>query len=209
MGTVQYIAKTVVLLILVIVMIFGGLIWFDYLGVFELKQTFAPVYRLIGLQTQTSVSLNAQNPFVSDLDDDRLARRLEAFDMRGEELDKREADIVVVATLNDQVAKELEERKISQEEREKTFNNEVKKYDDRMVNIEQNARNLTGMPPQNAVNILLAMDDQNVIDTLRKVEEIAQAEGASSMVAYWLSLMPADRAATLQRKVLEKPTALN
>jgi flagellar protein FlbB len=190
-------------------MIFGGLIWFDYLGVLNLKQNFAPLYRLVGLQPQTSVSLTAQNPFVSDLDDDRLAKRLEALNIRGEELSKRETDIGSLEALNDQIAKELDERRISQEEREKTFNNEVQKYDDRIVNIEQNARNLTGMPPQNAVNILLAMDDQNVIDTLRKVEEIAQAEGASSMVAYWLSLMPAERAATLQRKTLEKPTALN
>ena len=95
-----------------------------------------------------------------------------------------------------------------QEEREKTFNNTVKKYDDREVNIVQNAKNLTGMPPESAVAILNAMEDQDVIDTLRKVEEIAQEEGTMSMVAYWLSLMPADRVATIQRKMVSKPKTL-
>ena len=95
-----------------------------------------------------------------------------------------------------------------QEEREKTFNNTVKKYDDREVNIVQNAKNLTGMPPENAVAILNAMEDQDVIDTLRKVEEIAQAEGTTSMVSYWMSLMPADRVAVIQRKMVSKPKTL-
>jgi flagellar protein FlbB len=64
------------------------------------------------------------------------------------------------------------------------------------------------MQPQNAVAILVASDDQNVIDILRRTEEIAAETGASSMVAYWLSLMPAERAAQIQRKMLEKPTTL-
>ena len=38
--------------------------------------------------------------------------------------------------------------------------------------------------------------------------EIAAEEGSASMVAYWLSLMPADRAAQIQRKMLSKPSSL-
>jgi flagellar protein FlbB len=53
------------------------------------------------------------------------------------------------------------------------------------------------------------MDDQTVIDVLRKVEEIAAAEGSSSMGSYWLSLMPSDRAAEIQRKMLSKPESLD
>ena len=40
-------------------------------------------------------------------------------------------------------------------------------------------------------------------------EEIAKRDGASSMGSYWLSLMPADRAAEIQRKMLSKPEKLN
>ena len=65
------------------------------------------------------------------------------------------------------------------------------------------------MRPEAAVGILVAMDDQTVIDVLRKVEEIAAAEGTSSMGSYWLSLMPSDRAATIQRKMISKPESLD
>ena len=64
------------------------------------------------------------------------------------------------------------------------------------------------MAPANAVAILLAMDDQDMIDTLRKVDEIAEQEGKSSMVSYWMSLMPPERVAQIQRKMTVKPNSL-
>ena len=64
------------------------------------------------------------------------------------------------------------------------------------------------MRPEAAVAILLAMEDQLAIDVLRRVDEIAEEEGKNSMVPYWLSLMPADRAATIQRKMTTKPVTL-
>jgi flagellar protein FlbB len=204
MGIVQYIAKILVLLILILVMVVGGLFWFDYLGVLNLKQTFAPIYRILGLVPQTRPAPPAGSPDTSDLDDDRFAKRLEALDIRVQELDKRETDVTELADLNEQIAKELEERKTSQEEREKNFDAEVNKYNDRMATIEQNARNLMSMPPRAAVDILLTYEDQLIIDTLRKAAEIG-----STMNSYWLSLMPPDRAGTIQRKMTEKPNAPN
>jgi flagellar protein FlbB len=203
------IGKTIVLLFLVIILILIGLVWFDYLGVIQAKQLFAPVYRLFGLQTQSSASISSVSavPYI-DLDSERLGKRLEALDLRAQELDKREQTIKQKEQESLQISQELEDLRISQEEREKTFNNTVKKYDDREVNIVQNARNLTGMAPQNSVNILLAMDDQDIIDTLRKVDEIAVSEGTNSMVSYWLSLMPAERVAQIQRKMTNKPSSL-
>ena len=135
-------------------------------------------------------------------------RQREALDLYKEELDKRESEISEKEKINEQIASELANREKSQEEREKTFNQTVKQYDDKNVNIEQIALNLNGMQPRSAVNILLAMDDQVVIDVLRKVEEIAKRDGASSMGSYWLSLMPAERAAEIQRKMLSKPETL-
>ena len=69
-------------------------------------------------------------------------------------------------------------------------------------------QNLEGMQPTNAVNILVEMGDQDVIDVLRRADEKAAANNTSSMVAYWLSLMPSARAATIQRKMANKPTSL-
>jgi len=107
-----------------------------------------------------------------------------------------------------QIAQELEDQKKAQEEREKTFNSQVRLYDDRKVNIEQIVQNLNGMPPANAVAILEKMDDQDIIDVLRQAEVDAEASGTSSMGSYWLSLMKAERAAEIQRKMANKPTSI-
>lgn len=209
MGFGKSFGKTLVLLILVIILILGGLLWFDYLGVIQAKKLFAPFYRLIGKEPQTSVAVTTNAEILqADLDNERLEKRLEELSLRSEELDKREQDIAALEAENTQIAQELEERRISQEEREKTFNNIQKMYDDRSVNIRKNAENLNGMAPANAVAILNEMDDQDIIDTLRMVDQIAAEEGTASMVSYWLSLMPAERVAELQRKMANKPTSL-
>ena len=192
--------KSFVLLIIILILIVGGLLWFDYLGVVHVKNIFAPLYTLIPA-TQSK-------PLTANLDEDRLLKQREALNLFKEELDKREANIAAVEKQNQEVSAELAEREKNQEEREKTFNSTVKKYDDKNINVEQIANNLNGMRPQAAVDILIAMDDQTVIDVLRKVEELAAANGTSSMGSYWLSLMPSERAAEIQRKMISKPETL-
>lgn len=201
--------KSLLLLLLIIILVLFGLLWFDFLGVIQAKSMFAPVYRLLHLQPQTSTSATAKDFVMADLDNDRFAKRLESLNIRVEELDKREEDIRVQEENNALVAQELQDRETAQNEREKTFNNRVKQYDDRDRNIEQIVQNLNGMQPARAVAILNEMNDQDVIDVLRRAEEDAKASGGSSMGAYWLSLMPAARAAELQRKMANKPLSLD
>lgn len=203
------IGKSIVLLFLIIILALGGLIWFDYLGVLHLKSSFAPLYKLLGRAPQTSVTATTSHPLIADLDQDRIDKQRESLDIYRQELDKREKDVSAAEQQNQQIALELGERIKTQEEREKTFNDTVKKYDDRNLNITQIATNLTGMAPKNSVDILVAMDDQMVIDVLRRVDEIAKENNSSSMVSYWLSLMPAERAAEIQRKMASKPESLN
>jgi len=200
--------KSFVLILIILILISGGLLWFDYLGIIHVKSVFSPVYKLLGKEPQTSVTSTQSDPLTANLDEDRLNKQLQAIDIRMEELDKRESDLEASEKQNAQVAAELTEREKNQEEREKTFNLTVKKYDDKEVNIEQIANNLNGMRPEAAVVILVAMDDQIVIDVLRKVEEMAAENGTMSMGSYWLSLMPSDRAAEIQRKMLSKPESL-
>lgn len=190
-------------------MALGGLLWFDYLGVVNARSLFSPLYKAMGKEPQTSVISTSSKPIVADLDQDRINKQLEAIEIQRQELSRREEDVAQREKLNEQIATELSNREKSQEEREKTFKQNIKKYDDKNVNIEQIAANLNGMAPQNSVSILLAMDDQVVIDVLRKVEEIAKRTGTASMGSYWLSLMPAERAAEIQRKMLSKPESLN
>lgn len=194
---------------LIIIMALGGLLWFDYLGVVHVKTVFSPLYKLLGKAPQTSATSTYSKPILGDIDQERLDRQRESLDLYREELDRREADIAQKERLNEQIAAELASREKSQEEREKTFNQMVKQYDDKNVNIEQIALNLNGMQPAAAVNILIAMDDQTIIDVLRKVVEIARRSGSNSMGSYWLSLMPPERAAEIQRKMLSKPESLD
>ena len=203
------IGKTIVLLLLIIILVFLGLFWFDYIGVIQAKHFFEPVYRLIGLSPQTTISVTAKTDMLEgDLEADRLAKRLEALDMRAQELDKRESDISVKEAEYLQIAQELDERKVSQEEREKTFEKIQKEYEDKEQNYRTVATQLNGMRPEAAVNILLSMEDQLAIDVLRKVDEIAEETNSNSMVSYWLSLMPSERAAAIQRKMTSKPVTL-
>ena len=200
--------KSFVLLIIILILIVGGLLWFDYLGVVHVKNIFAPLYTLMHKAPPTSIPATQSKSLTANLDEDRLLKQREALNLFKEELDKREADIAAVEKQNQEVSAELAEREKNQEEREKTFNATVKKYDDKNINVEQIANNLNGMRPQAAVDILIAMDDQTVIDVLRKVEELAAANGTSSMGSYWLSLMPSERAAEIQRKMISKPETL-
>lgn len=192
---------------LIAIMALGGLMWFDYLGVINVKRVFTPIYRLLGKEPQVSAA-NSSSPVTADLDQERIDKQREALELYREELDRRENEISEREKLNEQIALELSNREKTQEERERVFDQTVKQYDDRNLNIEQIALNLNGMQPQAAVNILLAMDDQVVIDVLRKVEEIASRDGSSSMGSYWLSLMPSERAAEIQRKSLSRPDSL-
>ena len=205
----QSFGKSFVLILIIIILVIGGLLWFDYLGIVRVKTIFSPVYKLMGKDVQTTQTATQSKPLVANLDEDRLRKQREALDIFKEELDKRDSDVEAAEKQNEQVSAELAEREKNQEEREKTFNLTVKKYDDKNINVEQIAKNLNGMRPQAAVDILVAMDDQTVIDVLRKVEEIAAAEGSSSMGSYWLSLMPSDRAAEIQRKMISKPESLD
>ena len=200
--------KSFVLILIIVILVLGGLLWFDYLGIIKAKSFFSPLYKLMGKEPQTSVTATQSNPLVANLDEDRLKKQREALDIFKEELDKREADVQAAEKQSAQIALELAEREKNQEEREKTFNQTVKKYDDKNINVEQIANNLNGMRPEAAVDILIAMDDQTVIDVLRKVEEISVRDGSASMGSYWLSLMPSERAAEIQRKMISKPETL-
>ena len=206
-GVGKVIGKSIVLLFLLVILIFVGLMWFDYLSVIHIKPLFAPIYKILKLSPQQSSTVSdIKQVNMANLDDDRLAKRQEHLDLREQELDKREQDIEKKEAVNLQISQELEDLRISQEEREKTFNNAVKKYDDKEVNVRQFAEYLNSMPPADAVATLNAMEDQAVIDTLRKVEEISKETGTASQVSYWLSLMPKDRVATIQRKMVIKPS---
>ncbi|MCL2441270.1 MAG: flagellar protein FlbB [Treponema sp.] len=201
--------RTILLLLLIIILSVGGIVWFDYLNVIDAKSVLAPIYRFIPFvpgdgRTQPGIGADEQ----INLNDERLAIRLEALELRSFEMDTQQRDIdnrfneIII------MSQELERRQLQLEDMENSLITNALDAENKDRNVEQNARYLTGMPPQNAVNILASLDDQNAIDVIRKTEEIAQAEGSASIVAFWFSLMEPARAAELQRKMAGRPPSL-
>jgi flagellar protein FlbB len=195
------------MLILIAILVVGGILWFDKLGIIDAKNAFAPFYNRIGKAGRTGPEPPAGE--MLDIDAERFAVLVEALELRNRELGNREQDIMKRQGEIEQMAQELEVQRKALEDQIKTFNARLSEADTKDRNVEQNARNLTGMPPQRAVGILAAMDDQDVIDVLRKTEQIAQAEGNSSIVPFWLSLMEPERAAEINRKMVSRPPGLN
>ena len=209
--------RIIVLLFLIFILIGGGILWFDYLNVIDAKNVTGPVFDalrgvpLIGNiippgETRT-ISVTADD-FIN-LDAERLAVRLEALEFRNLELDRREQDIFNRQGQIEQMAQELDDRQRAQDERENSFNVLLSDAEIRDRTVERNAINLTNMQPERAVGILAAMDDQDIIDVFRKTDELAEADGRTSVVPYWLSLMEPERAAEISRKMVARPAFLN
>jgi len=203
------IGRSIVLLLLIGILSLGGIIWFDFLNVIDAKTVLAPIYRHIPFipgegRTQPRIAPDE----LINLDAERLAIRLEALELLRMEMDIQQRTLDSQFGEIIQMAQELELRQKALEEWENTLKAQVADAENKDRNIEQNARYLTGMPPQNAVGIIAALDDQDAIDVLRKTEEIAQAEGTVSIVAFWFSLMDPVRAAELQRKMAGRPASL-
>jgi len=194
--------RIVLLVLLIGVLALGGLVWFDYLGVVDARRTLAPVFALFGARRP---EVEAEDPML--LDKERLSKQLESVAVRAEELGAREQALASKEQELAQKVEQVQEREKAVEDREKLFNERVKAYDNRRESLIKNSAYLVGMPPDKAVKILLAMEDQDVIDLMRVTEELAVEAGETSLVAYWLSLMPADRAAALQRKMSRKTGA--
>jgi len=209
--------RIIVLIFLILILIGGGILWFDYLTIIDAKAVTGPVYNvlrgvpLIGRIIPSGAG-RTQPPLSDDeilnLDAERFAVRMEALEMRNFELEKQEQDIFNRRGQIEQMAQELEERQKALDERENSFNALLSDAEIKDRTVERNAINLTSMPPERAVGILAAMDDQDVIDVLRKTDELAQAAGTSSIVPYWLSLLDSQRAAELSRKMVSRPTSL-
>jgi flagellar protein FlbB len=216
-GGSHIIGRVIVLLILIVVLAGGGILWFDYLNVIDAKAVLGPALDVLrGLplvgrvlpQGESRTQGVTSDDDILNIDAERFAVRLEALELRNRELERQEQDIQNRRGEIEQMAQELEERQKALDEREISFNAQVSDAEIKDSNVETNARRLTGMPPERAVGILVAMDDQDIIDVFRKTDQIAEAEGTSSVVSYWLSLMPSERAAELNRKLTGRPPAL-
>lgn len=194
--------KILGLLFLILVFLIGGSLWFDYLGIVDAGNFYAPVFRLFGLAGRGD-AIPADDPGL--LDNLRLGKEREALALREQELIQHRQELTEEQERLQRMEAELSEREAMLEEREKTFNQTLSRYDNRRENLIQNAMDLNNMRPENAVGILRSYDDQLLIDTLRIAEELAREQGEMSLVSVWLSQLPPERAADIQRKMAMRP----
>lgn len=197
------IAKVIFLLILILVLIFGGLIWLDFLGIIDAKDQLAPITSLFGIRPRQAV----EQPFSPLLlDADRLDKERQAVAVERRELQQAAEELALREAELKQKEDEVAERESSVEERRNSLIEAVSRYDNKVANLEQTARYVTGMPPEDAVAIMDQYDVKDLVDLLRTSERLAQEDGEPSLVAFWLSIMPdRTRAAEIQRLMVEKP----
>ena len=195
--------KIISLLLLILLIIVGGLILFDWLGLFSLRQQFAPVLRLVGLDLSEegqSTAINSEN-----IEDARLRQQLEALDIQRNELADWEEQLIQRTEELDQREQKLGQSEERLEQQLSALQERENLYRERNAKVDQMARNFTGMPPPQAVAQMNEMEALLVVDILRAAERIALEEDSSSLVAFWLSLMPAARGAEVGQLLVEKP----
>jgi len=196
--------KIVLYLLLVLALLFGGIFWFDVLGLINASDFFRPVLTLVGLGPDIP-------PIPEDemllLDSIRIQRLDESVNLRLQDIERSREELHSLEEQVSQRLDELREREIAQEERENSFNDLVRQYDNRRANLIRISQDLTSMRPGEAVAILVGYDDQLLIDTLRITQELADQSGEVSLVSVWLALMPPQRAADLQRKMALRPSS--
>jgi len=194
-----------VLILLIVVLFFGGMIWFDYLGIINARERMAFFYSLINKERGLQIE-DKDNVFL--LEQERFNKMKEALDIKEEELNRKEEELSMSNMEVQQRIDILSEKEKALAERENSFNVRTLLYENKIANLEQSSRYLTGMPPVKARDILLEMNDQEVIDILRVTERISQETGEASLVSFWLSLMPPERSASIKRKMTIKPNEL-
>lgn len=193
----------IILLLLLIILLLGvGLFWFNVLGIIDARTTFGPVLQQIGLGGSEEI---IDPDDVMLMDRLRLRSLQEAVELELLSLDEREAELDQRIAMVEEREQELQERVRELEEREISLNERLQRYDNRRAVLEQNARYLNSMRPAEAVSILQGYDDQLLIETIRVAEEMAQERGETSLVSVWLSSLPPERAADIQRKKTIRP----
>lgn len=186
------------LALLVLVLAFGGALWFDFLGLIDVTALLSPVLRLVGLSPR-------EQPITEDtallLEDERLAKREEALAILGDQLTERaqilEAREAELLTL----AEQLEEREATLADRENSVTQAIRRVENERAALVRLSTYLTNMPPADAVDIMVNYTDPLLLDVLLVTDELAAAAGQASLVPFWLSQMPPDRAATIGEKL--------
>lgn len=187
------------LTLLVLVLAFGGALWFDFLGLIDVTSLFSPVLRWVGLEPREDPVAVEDSPLL--LEDERLAKREEALSILSDQLDERAQTLDAREAELQALAEQLEERETALADRENSVNEALRRVENERAALVKLSTYLTNMPPEDAVDIMVGYQDPTLIDVLLVTDELAEEAGQASIVPFWLSLMPSDRAAIIGEKI--------
>lgn len=193
---------SILYIFLIIGMVVGAVFWFDYIEVLDADMVLSPVRRVLGIATRES-DIPENELYL--LEKVRVEKERESVQQRELALLEREQNLLQQEQELQAREESLVVREESFEEREKSLNQLSLQYENRIAVLELNTQMLRDMPPAQAVQILVNYEDQLLVDTLRVANQVAERDGIASLVPYWLSLFPAQRAAEIQKKMVIKP----
>jgi len=190
--------KIVFLIMLIVVILLGGIYWFDRIGLIDYRKMVGPFEKFLPSFMRRGEVIE-EDPLL--LEKEILGKREEVLDAKSEELgvllkeiEQKEFELKEYEARLQEEARRLEEEK-------KLLSEKLSQYDNYRENIREQAGYFTSMPPQAAVERLAQMDDLLVIDILRQIDREAEETGTLSLVPYYLSLMDPKKAASIQRKM--------
>lgn len=199
------IGKSILLLLLIVALIIGGVLWFDFLGIIDRGDSLNFLTERIGISEQTNVEDSEENIYL--LDAVRLVKERETIERREIALKSREEVITLEEAKNKQVLDELIEKESAILDKEKSLTEALSRYDDEQKNLETTVSYLAALPPQTTVDILKNYTTLKVVDTLRKEDEIALRDNRVSNSSTWILFMDAKMAAEVNNMMIKKPNS--
>jgi flagellar protein FlbB len=191
--------KMLFLILLIIVLILGGIFWFDRLDLLDYKRVMGPLSQYLPSFLQRGEVLPDDDEFLLERATiDKQEQRLMDIE---QDLVKREQELEVQKLLLSEEEAKLSEEAKRLEEQEKVLSEAQRQYDNYRDNVRKQAEYFVSMPPREAVERLQKLEDLLIVDILREMDANAEETGAQSIVPYYLSLMDAERAASVQRKM--------
>ena len=186
------------LTLLVVILGVGGALWFDFLGLVDVTGFFAPALRWVGLAPRDEAA-EADDPLL--LESSRIQKREEALALREDALTQRTQDLESRETELQLLADQLEEREVELSDRENSVNDRLRQVENERAALVNLSGYLTNMPPADAVAQMVNYADDLLLDVLLVTDELAEASGRASLVPFWLSQLPADRAAAVGERL--------
>jgi flagellar protein FlbB len=196
--------KILFLLLLIVVIVMGGVFWFDRLGIIDYQRIVGPFMEYLpGFLQRGEPVVDEPNLLEKELlgkQEQVIKARERELDVMRQNLEAQKLELAETDTRLKEEAQRLEEEK-------KVLSQSQSEYDNYSENVRKQAEYFTSMPPEAAVERLSLMDDLLVIAILREIDRSAEETGGVSLVPLYLSLMDADKAASVQRKMTKTTDA--